>query len=113
MRTVIFLFGLCLVAVQGAGAQDRGEATYKATCMRCHGPSGDGKGHEGMKVTPADLRSDAVQDKSDQELYDSIALGAGHKEYPHAFAERGLTRKQITDVITYIRGFAKKSTKAK
>ena len=113
MRTVIFLFGLCLLATQAVGAENQGESTYKAICIHCHDPNGDGKGHAGMKITPADLRSDAVQQKSDRELYDSIAFGVGHKQYPHAFAERGLSWKEITDVVAYIRGFAKKSDKQK
>ena len=113
MRTIICLCGLWLIATQAVHAQDTGEATYKSICIHCHGPNGDGKGHAGMKITPADLRSDAVQQKSDQELYDSIAFGVGHKQYPHAFAERGLSRKEITDVVAYIRGFAKKSDKQK
>jgi len=35
----------------------------------------------------------------------------GHKEYAHAFAARGLSAKQIADVVTYIRKFARNSKK--
>jgi len=66
-----------------------------------------------MKVKPADLRSDDVQTLSDEELYKTIAYGVGHKEYAHAFAERGLTGKQIADLVTYIRKFAKTAKKQK
>jgi len=41
-----------------------------------------------MKIKPADLRSDAVQQLSDEEIFKTIAYGVGHKEYAHAFAER-------------------------
>ncbi len=75
--------------------------------MKCHGPSGDGNGHAQMKIKPADLRSDAVQQLSDEELFKTVAYGVGHKQYAHAFAERGLSTKQIADVVTYIRKFAK------
>lgn len=61
-----------------------------------------------MKIQPADLRSAAVQKQSDEELYRSIAFGLGHKEYAHAFAERGLSRKQIAEVVTFLRTFAPK-----
>jgi mono/diheme cytochrome c family protein len=59
------------------------------------------------------LRSDAVQKLSDEELYKTIAYGVGHKEYAHAFAERGLSAKEIADLVTYIRKFAKTPKKAK
>ena len=110
---MICVFGLWLIAMHPVQAQNTGESTYKSSCIRCHGPKGDGKGHEGMTITPADLRSDEVQKKTDEELYNGIAFGAGHKQYAHAFAERGMSPKQITDVVAYIRGFAKKSEKAK
>jgi len=64
-----------------------------------------------MKIKPADLRSDAVQQLSDEEIFKTIAYGVGHKEYAHAFAERGLSAKQIADVVTYIRKFAKTTKK--
>jgi mono/diheme cytochrome c family protein len=98
---------LFLVFLLPAKAADDGESTYKAQCLKCHGPNGDGNGHTQMKIKPADLRSDAVQKLSDEELYKTIAYGVGHKEYAHAFAERGLSAKQIADVVTYIRKFSK------
>ena len=113
MRTTIWVFGLLLIAALGVQAQNRGESTYNAICIKCHGPNGDGKGHKGMAITPADLRSDEVQKKTDEELYNGIAFGEGHDQYAHAFAERGMSPKQITDIVAYIRGFAKKPEKAK
>jgi len=108
LRFVIALAVSSLLFISGAKAQTEGKATYKAPCVKCHGEPGDGKGHAQMKIKPADLRSDAVQRKSDEELYNSIAFGLGHKEYAHAFAERGLSRKEIAAVVTFIRTFAKK-----
>ena len=49
--------------------------------------------------------------KTDEQLYNGIAVGVGHKQYTHAFAERGMGSEQITDVVSYIRGFAEKSKK--
>ncbi len=106
MRASIYIACLLLLLTPRAGAENDGEAIYKAQCMKCHGESGDGKGHAAMKITPADLRSEAVQKRSDEELFNSIAFGVGHKEYAHAFAERGLSRKQISEVVKFIRGFA-------
>ena len=112
MRTIIFVLGLWLMASRAVEAQNTGEFTYKSICIHCHGPKGDGKGHEGLTITPADLRSDEVQKKTDEQLYNGIAFGVGHKQYAHAFAERGMSSKQMTDVVSYIRGFAKKSKKS-
>ncbi len=61
----------------------------------------------GKKLGAADLRSQQVQSLSDEELYKTIANGVGHKQYPHAFASRGLTQKQIADLVAYIRTMAK------
>jgi mono/diheme cytochrome c family protein len=107
----IAVVGLCLMFLLPANAAEDAESTYKVQCQKCHGTNGDGNGHTQMKIKPADLRSDAVQKLSDEELFKTIAYGVEHKEYAHAFAERGLSSKQVADVVTYIRKFAKTSKK--
>ena len=52
-----------------------------------------------------------MQKLSDEELFKTIAYGIGHKEYAHAFAERGMDANQIAALVTYIRKFAKTSKK--
>lgn len=111
MRVPIAAIGLYLMFLLPANAAEDGESTYKAQCQKCHGTNGDGNGHTQMKIKPADLRSDAVQKLSDEELFKTIAYGVGHKEYAHAFAERGLSSKQIADLVVYIRKFARTSKK--
>jgi mono/diheme cytochrome c family protein len=111
VRVAIAIIGLCLMFLPPANAANDAESTYKAQCQKCHGTNGDGNGHTQMKIKPADLRSEAVQKLSDEELFKTIAYGVGHKEYAHAFAERGLSSKQIADLVTYIRTFAKTSKK--
>ena len=113
MRALIFLFGLCLMFATMANAASEAESTYKARCANCHGEKGDGNGHAQMKIKPEDLRSEIVQKKSDEELYNAIALGVGHVEYPHAFSKRGLNPAQIQDLVGYIRTFAAASKKNK
>ena len=105
--------GLWLLLLARVNGADDGESTYKAQCLKCHGANGDGNGHAQMKVKPADLRSDAVQKLSDEDLFKTIAHGVGHKEYAHGFAARGLSAKQIADVVTYVRKFAKTEKKQK
>lgn len=113
VRAIVVACAVFLVLPGLAKAAADGESTYKAQCMNCHGPNGDGNGYTQMKIKPADLRSDAVQQLSDEELYKTIAYGVGHKEYAHAFAARGLSAKQIAEVVTYIRTFAKVAKKQK
>jgi len=109
VRKAFTAFGLMLVLLLQAAAAEDGETTFKAQCAKCHGVKGDGKGHVGLKIKPADLRSDAVQKLSDEELFKTIAYGVGHKEYAHGFARRGLSSKQIADLVTYIRALARAS----
>jgi len=113
VRVALATLGLCLCFVLSAHAADDAESLYKDQCQKCHGANGDGNGHAQMKIKPADLRSDAVQKLSDEELFKTIAYGVGHKEYAHAFAERGMDAKQISGLVTYIRKFAKASPKSK
>ena len=61
----------------------------------------------GKKVGAADLRSQEVQAMSDEEMFNTIAYGFKHKKYPHAFARRGLTVSQVSDLVGYIRKFRK------
>ena len=61
MRELFVAFGLLLVFLLPARAAEDAETTYKAQCVKCHGADGDGTGHAGLKIKPADLRSDAVQ----------------------------------------------------
>jgi len=65
-----------------------------------------------MRITLADLRSDEIQKKTDEELYKGIAFGVGHKQHSHAFAERGMSINQVIDVVQYIRGLAERSGKS-
>jgi mono/diheme cytochrome c family protein len=96
-----------------AGTADAGEAVYKTYCVSCHGVAGDAFTSAGRKLKAADLRSEEVQKKSNEELFNTIAHGFKHKQYPHAFAARGLTDKQISDVLAYVRTFNKASQNGK
>ena len=46
---------------------------------------------------------------SDADLYNSIAQGTQHKEYPHAFLHTGLTEEQIHGLVKYIRALSAQS----
>jgi len=111
VRAALATFGLGLLFVLPTQAADDAESLYSAQCLKCHTANGDGKGHAELKIKPADLRSDVMQKLSDEELFKTIAYGIGHKEYAHAFAERGMDANQIAALVTYIRKFAKTSKK--
>jgi hypothetical protein len=68
-----------------------------------------GKTTAGQRLKLQDLRSPAVQELSDTELYDAIATGTSSKseEYPHAFLARGLTRSEIKSVVAFVRTLKK------
>jgi mono/diheme cytochrome c family protein len=84
-------------------ALGQAEATYKAQCSKCHGIDGSASTPAGKKLGAADLRSQKIQALPDDKLFATIAYGAKHKEYPHAFARRGLETKQIAELVLYIR----------
>ena len=73
MRKLFAVFGLLLLFLPAVRAAEDAQALFNAKCSTCHGVKGDGKGHEGMKIKPADLRSAAVQKLSDEELFKTIA----------------------------------------
>jgi len=83
-------------------AQDS-EALYTQKCANCHAK--DGSGHTGVtsKLDVPDLRSKRIVEMSDTDIYNSIAHGTQHKEYPHAFLHIGLAEGQIQDLVKYIR----------
>ncbi len=87
-----------------AGAQ--AEDVFETYCVACHAKDGSGT-PAGKKLGVLDLRSRDVQSLSDEELFDSIAYGVRHKNYPHGFARRGLTAQQITGLVSFIRTLRK------
>jgi cytochrome c6 len=94
--------GVIAVCSSSAVAQDA-TATYKAKCAMCHGP--DGKGSPmGVKMGVHDFSSDDVQKQSDAQLAAVIAKGKGKMP---AYDGK-LKDTEITGLIAYIRGLAKK-----
>jgi mono/diheme cytochrome c family protein len=102
----ILLLACCTFLVSDAAAQ--AENLYKDHCSSCHAIDGSGATNAGRKMGLADLRSAKVQRLTDNELFQTIANGTKHKQYPHAFLKRGLTQEQITEVVAYLRKLPKK-----
>jgi hypothetical protein len=99
-RFTVVGLGLLILPLTSFG---QAEGTYKLYCSKCHGLDGSGSTAAGKKLGAADLRSQKIQDTPDDELFATIAYGVRHKQYPHAFARRGLTQKQVADLVAYIR----------
>jgi hypothetical protein len=68
---------------------------------------GSGATAAGKKMGLVDLRSQQVQNLSDDELFKTIAYGVKHKQYPHAFMSRGVTQDQINQLVGYLRKLPK------
>ena len=82
---------------------ESGGDVFSTKCVSCHAKDGGGKTAFAQKATMPDLRTAAIQSKSDRDLHDSIGRGQGHKVYPHAYLMRGMTEGQLNAVIGYIR----------
>jgi mono/diheme cytochrome c family protein len=75
-------------------------STFGAKCVMCH--LKDGSGNKGMHVP--DLRSKAVQAKSDAALSDVIAKGKGIMP---GYSSQ-LSKEEINGLVAYIRQLGKK-----
>ena len=83
-------------------AQDA-EQAYAQKCASCHAKDGSGHTPAASKLDVPDFRSKRVRDMSDEQLYNSIAQGTQHKDYPHAFLHTGLAEQQIRALVRYVR----------
>lgn len=103
----LLLIVIALALPPATVAQNDGASLYKLHCVKCHGENGTAKTAAAQKMKVANLLSDEVQKQSDDQLFDSIARGTRHKEYPHAFKYRGLSDSQIRKLVAYIRELPK------
>jgi len=74
-------------------------STFDAKCAMCHAKNGSGDSPMGKSMKVPDLRSKAVQSKSDAELHKIITDGAGIM--PKYGTQ--LSKQEITDLVAYIR----------
>jgi cytochrome c6 len=99
-----FLFlGALLLCAHLANAQTA-ESTFKAKCAACHGADGSGNTAIGKSLHMLDLGSADVQKMSDADLTKIIADGKGAMP---SYKDK-LSGDQITGLIGFIRGLAKK-----
>src|ERR1700685_1746561 len=85
-------------------AQDDAPSLFKTKCAGCHGGDGSGSTSVGKSLKLRDLGSADVQKQTDAEL--SAIITNGKSPMP---AYKGkITDAQIQDLVTYVRGLAKK-----
>ena len=101
---ILMLFALSGTVLAAGGDAQAGKAVFNTKCKTCHGA--DGKGNAAiakvMKVELPDMTSQEFQSRTDDELKKQITEGGGKMK-----PVTGLTDQQITDVIAFVRSFAK------
>jgi len=102
---LVALVGIVVALSAGSFAADNGKEIFNSHCAKCHGADGRAKTAAAAKMAVANLRSSEVQNLSDKEMYDTIAYGKKHKQYPHAYLYTGLTENQIRLLVAHIRTF--------
>ncbi len=100
---------LLLLSFLGSAFAQEPPAAFEKNCIMCHGVDGKGITAPGKKMNIPNLASPEVQKLTDDELYATIANGTGHKQYPHAFASKGVTGVEIHEIVKFIRSL--KTTK--
>jgi len=105
----MLVIAITMVASPAAGQDSTaGADVYKTKCATCHGQDGSGNTPVGKSLQVADLRSAAVQSKSDAELAQAVTEGKGNMP---GF-KGNITDGEIHAVVTFVRTFAAKGDSA-
>jgi mono/diheme cytochrome c family protein len=104
---VVLLLTSIVLGFAPASLAQGGEQYFQKECALCHGKDGASKTAAGTRMVIPDLRSHAVQQLSDEQMFETIAYGTGHKQYPHAFVKRGVQATTVHELVAYIRELAK------
>jgi mono/diheme cytochrome c family protein len=99
----ILFCGAAMTNPAVARAQNDAEKTYKTNCVLCHGADGSGGTPSGKALGAKDLRSDAVQKKTDADLTTIITAGKGKMP---AFGKK-LKPEDIQKLVAYIKALPK------
>lgn len=86
-------------------AETDAEKNYKARCAGCHGVDGSANTKAGRNTGAHDFRSPDTDTETDATLIQIVTKGK--KKMPR-FEEK-LQAKEIKELVTYVRGFSKKS----
>jgi mono/diheme cytochrome c family protein len=89
-------------SLSSAADLEEGKATYKKSCLMCHGEIGDGNGPMGKLLKPPPpsfADADRMANRSDEELAKRIKEGKS----PMPSYDGRLSVGQVQDVVAYIR----------
>jgi mono/diheme cytochrome c family protein len=105
----IALIGLALWLMTGVVANgqeetiEKGKGLYQRLCSACHGKAGTGDGYALFNPPPADLKAPATQEKTNEELLNTIRNG--HPNTAMGKWEYALSEEELREVLAYIRTF--------
>ncbi len=85
-----------------------GASLYEKSCASCHGNDGLGKTNARKKMNIPNLLDKQFVEMSDKDMFETIARGKDHKEYPHTYLYTGMNEQQIQDIVGHIRKLQKK-----
>lgn len=82
---------------------ERGRSYYAQLCLPCHGARGDGLGEWAYRVhpRPADLTSQRMRGRSEEQLYEAISEGFAGT--PMKGWKDRLSDMQLRQIILYVR----------
>lgn len=104
VQALLVSCGLVFLFQTPARAADAA-SLFKTKCALCHAANGSGDTAMGKSLGAKDLRSAAVQKKTDAQLDKDITDGIPPKMPAY---KSTLTSVQIKDLVVYIRDLAKK-----
>jgi mono/diheme cytochrome c family protein len=81
-----------------------GAALFKQNCAPCHGNDGSANTPAGKSTKAKDLRSPAVQKKTDEELANQIRNGKG----PMPGFKARFKESEVAELVGFIRSLARK-----
>ncbi|HSE57465.1 MAG TPA: cytochrome c [Nitrospiraceae bacterium] len=82
--------------------EEQGKRIFQRNCAGCHGREGTGEGYRLLGADPANLTSRQTQEKSDEDLLESIHEG---QQGMPAWKDR-LSNEDRRRVLAYIRSLA-------
>ncbi len=89
-------------------AADDGAALFNKICAACHGVDGTANTPARKRMAVANLCDNTHVEMTDADMFDTIARGTRHKEYPHTFLYTGMSEQQIHSLVAHIRTLQKK-----
>ncbi len=102
LAVVVFLLPDRSLAEEGDS--NKGRALYLKHCEICHGPEGKGDGYTHFNPPVADLTVSRIQNKTDEELGESIHMGVANTAM--GMWRFVLSDEEIIAILVHVRSLA-------